>query len=177
MALLDTMGLRRVPGTILPGDYGLYIHGCTWADLNTLHLVPDNSYILAHVPSKYQLDRFRVIMMLRDPRNVLFSYIKHRGREGYVYGFPQALADFWGYPFVDVYRSYLGWRGRSVIMRYEDMPPHVIGNGHGIYRDHEKDWNTRTGSPSQWEEVWDEVTERTWKACGGQELLAEAGYG
>lgn len=175
MALLDTMGLRRHPGTILPGPTP-YLSGMPRLDLASLHAVPDNVYVLAHVPASVRLEGFRVLTIFRDPRNVILSYIAHRLRDGYIVGFATALADFWGHPFVDTYRGYLGWRGRSAVMRYEDLPEHVIGDGSGIYRGTGHDWNTRTGLPSRWETVWDKTMASAWATAGGDELLKDAGY-
>ena len=177
MALLDTMGLRRHPGTILPGPDGPYIASMPNLEPASLRSVPDNVYILAHAPASIGLEGFKVLTIFRDPRNVVLSYIAHRFRAGYVVGFAAALEDFWGHSFVETYRNYLGWRGRSVVIRYEDLPEHVIGDGSGIYRSHDLDWNTWTGKPSDWREIWDDTIESAWAAAGGNELLKEAGYG
>lgn len=177
MALLDTMGLKRVPGTILPLGDGLHVSSIPTMSIAALSHVPDNCYILAHAPAAFDLTGFRILTIFRDPRNVLVSYCRHRRREdGMIYGIPQALKDFWGCAFVEVYRSYLGWRGRSAVLRYEDLPPHVTGDGMGIYQHHDRDWNTRTGSPSAWGDVWDDACEHAWVAHGGPALLEETGY-
>lgn len=176
MALLDTMGLKRHPGTMLIDDGRLVVQGAYWRDLGPLGLVPDNSYILAHVPASFKLFGFRVITVFRDPRNVLVSYCRHRKREdGLHVTIPQALEDFWGQPFVEAYAGYLGWNGRCVSLRYEGLDPRTIGSGQGIYPQG-KDWNTRTGSPSRWQEWWSGEAEAAWVAHGGPALLLEAGY-
>jgi hypothetical protein len=177
-ALLDTLGLKRCPGTILPLGDQLYVSGSPLMSIDALRTLPDNCYILAHAPARYSLDGFRAITIKRDPRNVLVSYCRHRKREGSKLEFtiPSALTDFWGAPFVSTYRSYLGWAGRSIIIRYEDMPASVIGDGSGIYERHNKDWNTRTGKPSRWQDVWNEQAEAAWVRHGGPELAAQAGY-
>jgi hypothetical protein len=177
MALLDTMSLKRCPGTILPLGDQLYVSGSPLMSIDALRTLPDNCYILAHAPARYDLAGFRVITIKRDPRNVLVSYCRHRKRvDGIEVTIPDALADFWGAPFVSTYRSYLGWAGRSVMIRYEDMPASVIGDGAGIYECHDRDWNSRTGEPSRWQAVWDERAEAAWIQHGGPELAAEAGY-
>lgn len=178
MALLDTMGLKRCPGTILPMGDGLYVDVCPVFSLSAARLMPDNCYILAHVPARYQLDGFRIITVIRDPRNVLVSYVRHRNRvDGVKVTIQQALANFWDWgPFVELYRSFLGWIGRSIIIRYEDMPAKMIGNGSGIYRDHHKDWNTRTGKPSKWYGYWNDEVEAAWQKHDGPRLLSQAGY-
>lgn len=176
MALLDTMGLRRHPGTILPGPEP-YISSMPRLSLASLQSVPDNVYILAHVPASIRLEGFKILTIFRDPRNVLLSYIAHRlRRDNLIYTFNQGLTDFWGYPFIGAYRGYLGWRGRAAVIRYEDLPEHVVGNGSGIYRGTAHDWNTRTGKPNRWQSSWDATIEQAWAAAGGNELLAEAGY-
>jgi hypothetical protein len=176
MALLDTMGLKRVPGTILPLDDNVYVYGNDY--LSSMQIIPDNCYILGHVADSHAhfLNGFRVITVFRDPRNVLVSYCRHQKRNGVDVTIRQALEDFWDFPFIEVYRSYLGWFGKSMVVRYEDMPDFVIGNGDGIYQGHEQDWNTRTGSPSSWQEVWTKEDEASWIEAGGPELLVEAGY-
>lgn len=178
MALLDTMGLKRCPGTILcDNGIGIKITGAPWLNVTAAMQIPDNCYILGHVPSRFKLERFKVITVFRDPRNVLVSYCRHRKRtEGLDVTIPQAIGDFWGAPFVDVYSSFLGWKGRSVVVRYEDLPSSVVGNGSGIYQQHSKDWNTRTGSPSKWQEVWTEEDEAAWVKIKGQDLVESAGY-
>jgi Sulfotransferase domain len=178
MALLDTMGLKRAPGTLLPLFDYCYVEGMPYMTLAALRAIPDNSFMLAHVPASHTLTGLRVITIFRDPRNVLVSYCRHRKRvEGIDVSIPQAISDFWGTPFVRLYESFLGWRGRSVVVRFEDLPGSVVGSGDGIYARHETDWNTRTGSPSRWQDTWDEKAEAAWLAAGGNELLVEAGYG
>lgn len=98
MALLDTMSLRRHPGTILPGPGGPYIASMPNLEPSSLRSVPGNVYILAHLPASVRLEGFKVLTIFRDPRNVVLSYIAHRFREGYVVGFATALEDFWGQP-------------------------------------------------------------------------------
>jgi hypothetical protein len=148
----------------------------THLPVDALRYMPDNVYILAHWPAHYSLKGFRVVTIFRDPRNMLVSYIRHRAREGIRLDIPKALEGFWGQPFVQAYRSYLGWRGKSVVVRYEDLPHDVIGDGSGIYRGQPQDWNTRTGEPSNWREIWDDAAEMAWRAHGGMDLLREAGY-
>lgn len=173
------MGLRRVPGTILPmGDDAVYVNGLPVLSVDAARAIPDNCYLVGHVPAKYDLTGFRLIMVLRDPRNCLVSYIRHRKREdGLRVTVQQALDNYWDQgPFVEVYRSFLGWIGRAIVIRYEDMPPSQIGDGSGIYRDHDRDWNTRTGTPSQWSDIWTDKIEAAWQRHGGPQLLVQAGY-
>jgi hypothetical protein len=175
MALLDRMGLKRCPGTILgttPGQK-LHVAGST-LDLRAASAIPDNCYILGHVCAAHSLDGFPVVTVFRDPRNVLVSYCRHRAREGVAVTIPQALADFWGAPFTYVYRGFLGWFGVSMILRYEHLPEKVAGDGAGIYNG--QAWNTRTGAPSFWEDWWSAEAERAWVAHGGPSLLSAAGY-
>ena len=177
MALLDTMGLRRLPGTILPLVSQLYVSGAPLMGLEAMRLIPDNCYILAHVPAGFTLDGFRVFTIKRDPRNVLVSYCRHRKREEAIeLSLSAAMDDFWGQPFVPTYAGYLGWAGRSAMFRYEDLPAAVVGNGDGIYARQPKNWNTRTGRPSRWQDVWTDEIEAAWQAHGGPKLLEDAGY-
>lgn len=178
MALLDTMGLKRCPGTILgtTSDQLVHIAGAK-LNLAAARLIPDNVYILGHVCAAHSLAGFRVITIFRDPRNCLVSYLRHRKREdGLDVSIAEALDSYWGSPFVEVYAGFLGWRGHSVVCRYEDLDPATCGEGAGIYQAPQKDWNTRTGAPSRWQDVWDEEAEAAWLAHEGPALLKAAGY-
>jgi hypothetical protein len=172
------MGLKRCPGTILGcHSQPLHISGINYLPLEAARCMPDNVFILGHVSAAHELDGFRVVTIKRDPRNVLVSYCRHRKRvDGLDVSIPMALADFWGAPFVATYAGFLGWDGRSIVMRYEDMPSSVTGDGARIYEGQPKDWNTRTGSPSRWQELWDDHAEAAWQSHGGPELLEAAGY-
>jgi hypothetical protein len=178
MALLDTMGLKRYPGTLQTTSDFCYVEDMPMGTIDVIRSAPDNCYILGHVADSHAhfLHGFRVITVFRDPRNVLMSYCRHQKRNGIDVTIRQALEDFWDFPFIEVYRSYLGWFGKSMVVRYEAMPDFVVGNGNGIYQGHEQDWNTRTGSPSSWQEVWTEEDEAVWIEYGGPKLLVEAGY-
>jgi hypothetical protein len=179
MAWLYRMGLKRVPGTILAcgEDQELHVTGAMALTIDALRLAPDNVFILAHVNACHRLDGFRVVTVFRDPRNVLVSYCRHRMREeGLDIPISQAIEDFWGAPFVSLYSGFLNWRGRSIVVRYEDLPAGMIGDGRGMYSEAPRDWNTRTGSPSNWLEWWDSKAEETWSRHGGPDLLVRAGY-
>jgi hypothetical protein len=180
MALLDRVGLRRCPGTILPMGDGLYIDGVPWLSVAAARAMPDSVYILGHAPAGLAdaLAGFCLITVLRDPRAVLCSYVRHRKREDDLdISIPAALDAFfdWG-GFVPTYRSFLGWRGRAIVLRYEDLPPEQVGDGAGIYPPGQAHLNTRTGAPSRWQDFWDEEAEAAWTAAGGPGLLVEAGY-
>jgi hypothetical protein len=187
MSFLSIMGLMRCPGTILPMHDYCYVEGMPACSISTLRSVPDNCYILAHVPARSSqdgsdepgrmLNGFKVVTVYRDPRNVLVSYIRHRKRvEGLNVSIAEALSNFWGTPFVGLYKGFLAWHGRSVVVRYEDLPASVVGHGDRIYAGHAEDFNTRTGCPSRWQSRWNQEAEAAWVSHGGPELLREAGY-
>jgi Sulfotransferase domain len=180
LALLDTFGLKRCPGTLLPLHDYYYVEAVPHLTMASLQAIPDNCYILAHVPalsSGQMLQGLKFITVFRDPRNCLVSYCRHRKRvEDLNVSIAEAIRNYWGSPFVGLYESYLGWRGKSVVLRYEDLPGSVVGSGQGIYKGSGTDWNTRTGAPSRWQAVWTEEDEAAWVKAGGPELLVKAGY-
>lgn len=175
MSWLTQMGLKRRPGTILPSPDGLHVVG---GDIHSIEQDGREGYfILAHVPARLALPG-SVITVFRDPRNVLVSYCRHREREDCDRpSLVEAIGSFWNQPFVPLYDSYLGWHGRSVVLRYEDMPSWQVGDGASLYAGQSRDWNTRTGSPSDWRDHWTQEAEEAWQDAGGVELLARAGYG
>jgi hypothetical protein len=108
-----------------------------------------------------------VVNVIREPRNVLVSYCRHRlAKDNLRLSLAEALRDYWGWGcFVEFYRLFLGWRGRATILRYEDLAecsPLLDG--------------TATGSPSRWQDVWDRAAEQEWRNRGGPRLLRDAGY-
>lgn len=184
MAWLSRMGLKRCPGVLhVRSDGDLMVEGAL--SIPTLSVMPDSTFIQGHVPFGHNLTGFSVVTILRDPRNVLISYIRHRAASwggGKRYTVAEALEDFWGQPFVPAYESYLGWQGHSVILRYEEMPSRVIGDGGEIYTPDRPAWdkwigNTRTGAPSQWLEHWTPSAEEAWQKAGGPALVRLADYG
>jgi hypothetical protein len=179
MALLSGMGLMRVPGTIEGCGFGLRVVGNHGVNLSAPRMIPDNVFILGHIVSHHaeRLEGFKVITVFRDPRNCLISYCRHRKRvDGLEVSTAEALASYWGTPFVPLYRAFLRWRSLSVVLRYEELPAAMIGDGEAIYTAAERHWNTRTGSPSDWTEDWGQGDHRAWREAGGPELLHEAGY-
>lgn len=185
MAWLSKMGLKRCPGVLhIDGAGELGVNG-NHLDVGTLAAVPDSVFIQGHVPATFDLRGFSVVTILRDPRNVLVSYVRHRAEPwggDRKFTLDEAMDDFWGKPFVETYEGFLGWQGRSVVLRYENLAPEAIGAGCDIYDANRPEWdrwigNTRTGSPSDWREHWTEEAEGAWQARGGVELVDRAGYG
>jgi hypothetical protein len=181
-AFLNRVGARRCPGTLLgcTKDQDLHVSGAPWATMDLLRLVPDSCYLIGHVAACHAqaLEGLPVVTMMRDPRNMLISYRRHRKRvDGVEVSTAEALEDYWGAPFAEVYRGFLAWRGLAAIVRYEDVPAAVAGDGSGIYCRHDAGHNTRTGQPSDWVEEWRAEDHRAWRAAGGPELLEAAGYG
>lgn len=184
MAWLQRMGLNRLPGIIEAwhADRTIALRE-TGADSEVVTLgkarqLDDRIFCHAHVHAGHRLDGFRVVTIFRDPRNVLVSYVRHQERvRGERITLQDALRSFCGRPFVEVYRGFLGWRGRSLCLRYEDFPPGFCGNGAGLYAHADRDHNTRTGSPSNWLDWWTEEMDLDWQAAGGPGLVEDAGYG
>lgn len=184
MSWLNRLGLSRHRGTVIERGGRLTTIGLENEEgaplsVHKLSGCPDTVFILSHVPSIYakELGKFAVITVFRDPRNVLVSYCRYKlALNGQTLTLIQAMEDFWGQPFVEAYRSYLGWRGKSVIMNYENLPSSKVGDGSELYDGELVDWNTRTGAPSKWWEWWDDQTEEVWCEAGGQNLVDAVGY-
>ena len=182
MAWLSRMGLKRHPGIIWAAGGEPQLTG-PMLDLDTIRLAPDNTFIQGHLPADTPaLDRFLIVTVFRDPRNVLVSYVRQRRNIDRIHmTLPEAMQDFWGKPFVQAYRAYLDWRGRCIVLRYENLEPAHVGLGSGIYTPDRPDWdkwigNTRTGSPSYWQEHWTQDVVEAWAEAGGEELLEASGY-
>jgi hypothetical protein len=181
-ALLDRAGAKRCPGTMLGTtlDQPVHVVGFPSVTLGVLKMLPDNCYMIGHVCAEHadELDGFPVVLVLRDPRDCITSYCRHRKRtDGIDLTVEDALRDYWdGGPFVPLYRGFLGWKGRAAVVYYEDMHPAVVGNGSGIYCRHDAEHNTYTGHASDWTDDWDSSAHRAFRDAGGRELLEEAGY-
>jgi hypothetical protein len=180
-ALLSRAGAKRCPGTILActWDQTPQISGAPAVTLDVLRMLPDNLYMIGHVCAHHAqaLSNCAVVTVLRDPRNCVISYVRHRKRvDGIDITTAEALTDYWGTPFVELYRGFLGWHGKAAIVHYEKMPASVTGDGSGIYGFHDAQHNTRTGEPSDWSETWGCEDHRAWRIAGGPALAAEAGY-
>lgn len=176
MAMLAKEGGKRVPGLMdgLHDRRPLKLRGTpsdpspvTWGRALSL----DDGYFLhAHVRSAHarELPGFRVITIFRDPRNVLVSYMRWKGL-----GAEAVLRHFLGRPFVEVYRGFLGWGRHGEWLRYEDIG--IVAGPPG-YENAERANSTWTGAPSDWRDYWTDRVARAWRAAGGDDLVAEAGY-
>ena len=183
MAWLHSMGLQRVPGLIDGRNRKrrLRYYAPEFAgevvSLAELREMPDTAFVHGHVHAAHKLDGFRVVNIFRDPRNVLVSYVRHQERvHSQRITVVDAINSFCGAPFVEAYRSFLGWRGRALCLRYEDFPPGFAGTGARLYAHAKHDHNTLTDSPSDWRGWWNRDIEHAWIAAGGPALLQEADY-
>lgn len=182
MRMLATMGLRRTPGIVkaLQPHEALRIQP-TAADptVSTLEAAlrrGDGCFIHGHVQPHADVGSARVITIVRDPRNVLVSWCRWRGLP-LVDGMAAALERYGeAEGFIDCYRAFLGWRGRAVMLRYEDLPPHWLDHSIHLYAGACANPDTATGRPSDWREVWSDRLDRLWCAAGGDALQWEAGY-
>lgn len=177
------MGLSRQPGLLdcLHLKQQCLIRA-TSADprpikMERARMLPGNYFLHAHAHARAPVEWARVVTMMRDPRNVLVSYVRHKGDwpdspESLI----QAMKNFRGYPFQEVYRGFVGWRRKGLVIRYEDMPPGFAPANPRLYEGSAQDNDTWTGQPSDWREWWTERVDRVWRGIGGPELLAEAGY-
>jgi hypothetical protein len=173
MSMLSKMGLSRVCPTVYSA-----------AQARSFDALDHTHYVAGHIPAPLSslgeeaLSGFLVFTIFRDPRNVLTSYCRFRKKiDDLDLSIANSLKDFWGHEFVPYYRSFLGWRepGRCIVLRYEDLPLHQMGDGSTLYSDQK--WNTYTGSPSNWEVMWSDADCDAFDRAGGRELVEEAGYG
>lgn len=185
MAWFHTMGLKREPGIVEAWhEHRELEYRKTEAEkpgrgIEQLRDLDHHRFCHAHVHARAQLPAgFMVVTIFRDPRNVLVSYARHQQRvHGNRISLVEALHDFLGRPFMEVYRGFLPWRrGRSLCLRYEDFPAGFAGDGAGLYRHAKRDHNTWTGEPSNWREVWDYEIDHAWRNAGGWFLVRDAGY-
>ena len=172
MASLAAEGRKRLPG-LFEGRPGrpFYIKPTAAdpepASLNDALKASDDYFIHGHVACGRGLEKLpcRVVTIRRDPRNVLISYARKSGR-----ALLEVLRNFYGLPFVRVYRSFLGW---PVVVRYEDMG---FVEGPNLYEDSPVDASTWTGDPSDWRKEWTTDFEVEWRRAKGPKLVADAGY-
>lgn len=173
--LLIGRGIERVPGLLKckhkRARFQLKIKGTTKMVLEELKQFPDTHYIHGHVHADIDLSWATVLTIIRDPRNVLVSYVRWKERQQDPRGpsnVLEAMDNFARRPFPEVYRGFLRWQGRCEIIRYEDLDPTSLHQPAG--------WGTWTGNPSDWRNWWTERIERKWRRIGGPDLVAEAGY-
>lgn len=169
MSWLLAIGLTRHKGRITdsPPTIRPWAWGTAGLTLEELAAFPNSVFIHGHVAPSPDLDRFMVVTIIRDPRNVLVSYRRHRLREeGLEVSLVDAMRDYWGWGcFAAFYRAFLEWQGRATIVRYEDLEKcHPVARG------------SHTGVPSCWQDVWTDEAEEEWQRRDGPQLLRDAGY-
>jgi hypothetical protein len=177
------MGVKRCPGTLHHKNGVLSVEGFE-VPLSAICDMPNTHMILAHVPyslaTEAEFSACMHICVFRDPRNVLSSHVRFRkrleGNGARDLSVAKSIENFWGQPFIPLYRSFLGWRGKATVLRYEDLPEEQCGRGELITSGHPQDWNTRTGSPSDWRKLWTSEDYAAWQHHGGAALLEESGY-
>lgn len=202
MALLAMQGGKRVPGILdgFRGPRALLMPTGAWPAVPTLEqatALPHDHFLHGHVPADVEVPpSVKVVTVLRHPRNVLVSYSRRfafnrmilkwiaRRRRGMhtALGSPPTLQEilangFVDRPFVEVYRRFLGWRGRGLVVRYEDIPRDFTAGAPDLYAGAAEDHNTLTSEPTDWREVWTPDIDASWRAAGGYELEQDAGYG
>lgn len=179
MRLLAREGMQRAPG-LLEGRHPRreFRIKATPADPNPISIaqakaLPDSYFMHGHVRAAAKVDWCRFITVIRDPRNVLVSY--SRWSEG-VSDLVEAMDNFFGHPFAEVYRGFLGWQGQSEVIRYEALSFEAALTDVNVYAGAADNRDTWTGSPSSWQDWWSERVECKWRQIGGAALLDEAGY-
>lgn len=179
MAWLAMMGLRRVPGLLdgMKRNRLLLRPTCAYPEVASLEAaaaLPHNHFVHGHVPADVPLPAgVKVVTILRHPRNVLVSYARWRGLDDPAVGL---RGGFCRRRFVAVYRRFLGWRGRALVLRYEDMPRMFTAGAPDLYADAEEDHDTMMAVPSDWRDVWSPEMDAAWRQAGGPQLERDAGY-
>jgi len=79
-----------------------------------------------------------------------------------------------GEAFIPLYRSFLGWKGRAMVVRYEDIPR--TWSTANLYKNSDQDRSTWNPEPSDWKKVWTPGVEGAFRTEGGHVALMEAGY-
>lgn len=138
---------------------------------------PHGHYIHGHVPVHHWLDltKAKVITIVRDPRNVLTSYLRAKKADLNPHNLKLALNDFYGEPFYSLYLSFLGWKNFGAIVRFENIP-RDFAPPDPVYREAKRDHSTKTQHAMDWSEWWCPETERLWNDAKGPALLKAAGY-
>lgn len=185
MRMLAAHGGKRVPGLLkaLPPRKP-FVLVATPADPEPITIeraktLSDSYFIHGHVGAAAVVEWFRFITIIRDPRNVLVSYLRWTHKEGK----PRAPIDlvdamdhFFRRPFQQVYRGFLDWRVQGEVVRYEDLTAENLPTTVQLYSGAAQDRDTWTKAPSDWRDWWTERVERKWRSIGGPALVTEAGY-
>lgn len=139
--------------------------------------LPHSYYVHAHVSAVWapMLKKAKVITIIRHPKNTITSALRARSKPLNSDSLLKAMQSYYGHPFVETYRSFLGWRGNSVIVRFEDIPID-FASSENVYCDSIKDNSTFSGAHSDWRSWWNQSCEEVWRKFGGHKLLKEAGY-
>lgn len=183
MEWLQRMGLKRAPGIVKaePGRSTLRVYG-TPADPEPVTAAEvlegrPGWFIHGHLQPVKDVGDATVITVVRDPRNVLVSYVRWwnslNEKQTTLLETLGAFFDDSDYPFLDIYRDFLGWAGRGPIMRYEHMPRVKLP---GVYNGASANHSTWNDEPSDWRSAWSDDIEREWLRRGGARALIEAGY-
>lgn len=146
-----------------------------------------------HVDWPAEIVADRHVLIVRDPRNVLLSWMRASSRPLTVGGAMATLRAYDGAAetFVQHCRRFTPWIDAPgvFVVRYEDLtgdggatmqrladhlgvpcPPDAYLNLPGFTA-------TWTGEPSDWRTLWSPEIEAVWVETGGPALLADMGYG
>jgi hypothetical protein len=128
------------------------------------------------------------LLVMRDPRNVAISWVRHHGRpvtEGTVMA---ALRQFVHGSLPEDLQAYEPWLTRAYVVRFESLVQSAETMrdlsrllGSGADPDAAFAWLpggtlTWTGRLSDWATVWTPAIDRVWQELGGPALLARWGY-
>lgn len=187
MAWLAMMGMKRIPGLVdgrrgrLEAELRPTEAYPDTVSLNKASERPHRYFCHSHVPSDCRIpDRLKVINIVRDPRNVLVSHARFRCVDGDIKGCCLAALLREGFgkrPFMEVYRSFLGWEKRgAAVVRYEQLSRDFLAGAPGLYAGAMCDQSTLNKRPTDWREHWTDDLEAAWSRLGGEALLRDAGY-
>lgn len=120
---------------------------------------------VVHIPFGIELPGGEHVFITRHPRNILCSYVRAQRLLPATAALKMALADFFGIPFADECRRYLGWLTSGVeVVRYEDL---IVEPGGTL---------TWSGKPSDWTRAWTQTMDEAWAVAAMDEIQAAMGY-
>lgn len=144
--------------------------------------------VVSHIPHGGDVGE-KHILIKRDPRNILCSWLRFIGQPVTPGTFLTAFRDFQGKHFVEAMADYEEWQrdAGTLVVRYEELIrddeeikriadylgmiylPNAFENLPGM---------TRTWNPdhSDYRSIWTDEVQAAWAAEGGNTLLAAWGY-
>ena len=177
MRLLATRGLTRLPGIGRGYEPGHRMKiDKTKADPEPISWPlqgnTDRFFLHGHVVAGVDVRGADVVTIIRDPRNVLLSYMRDQKVDAW-----KALDDFCGHQFVPLYRRFLKWReGGAIVLRYEEIDPAWLDETIDLYPNSQYSPDTYRMAHVDWRVDSAADINNAWRYFDGPQLVADAGY-